>query len=169
MTLKTIRSGGQNGADIGGVRAAKKSGKVQYCGTMPNGFRTLDGPKPEYAAEFNMAEHSSPNYPPRTYENVKVSDGTIRLAVNINSAGERCTLKAINQYGRPYFDVHIQSVSSFALPPECHPSAAAKWIVENNIAHLNVAGNSEQTAPGIEAYVERYITALINEVEKLSK
>ena len=165
--LKIIRSGGQTGADIAGVRAAKKSGKLEYCGLMPKGFKTLDGPKPEYATEYNMKEHSSPSYPPRTFENVRDSDATMRFAVNMESAGEKCTLKAIVQYHKPHFDVHITNTSSFSLPPANHPKTAAQWLRDRGVICLNIAGNSEKTAPGIESFVERYALAMFEEYFKI--
>lgn len=161
LMLKHIRSGGQNGADIGAIIAAKFSGKVCYGGIMPKGYRTLDGFKPEYAAEYNMDEHSSSSYVPRTHQNVKDADATIRLAVNLESSGEKCTLKAIQKYNKPYFDVHIKNIQIFALPEEIHPVTAAKWLWDNKIATLNVAGNSEESAPGIQFFVEKYVTAML--------
>ena len=88
--LKLI-SGGQTGADISGVRAAKAKGYATG-GILPRGFRTQIGPKPEYALEYGMTEHSSWSYAPRTFENVKNADGTIRIAKYFESAGEALTV-----------------------------------------------------------------------------
>ena len=54
-----------------------------------------------------MVEHSSSYYPPRTEDNVKNSDGTIRFAKSFTSAGEKCTKKAIKWFGKPHIDVHL--------------------------------------------------------------
>lgn len=167
MALEKIISGGQNGADIGGILAAVDKG-VPTGGMMPNGYRTLDGGKPEYAALYGMKEHSSWNYVPRTMENVRDSDGTMRIAQDHESSGEKCTLRGIKQYGKPYFDVWVRDTAVFTAPEPMHPKAAAKWIVDNKIKTLNVAGNSEKTAPGIGAWVRRYIAAVIDEVRKLA-
>lgn len=163
MILIKVISGGQNGADIAGVRAAK-SVKIATGGTMPKGFKTLDGPKPEYAELYGMVEHSSDKYPPRTYQNVMDATGTIRFAVNFDSAGEKCTFKAIMEYGKPYFDVHVKNTRIFTASENEHPEAVARWIVENKITVLNVAGNSEKTAPGIEKYVERFLIGVFNKL-----
>ena len=48
MSIKKIISGFQTGADIGGILAAKRLG-LETGGTMPKGFRTEDGPRPEFA------------------------------------------------------------------------------------------------------------------------
>ncbi len=133
--LKKIISGGQIGADIAGLIVGKEFG-LETGGCMPNGFLTKSGPRPEYVDMFGVYEHKSPKYPPRTYENAKMSDGTIRFANNFNSRGELCTLKAIKQYDKPYFDVDIDS------PPPV--SDLIGWIVNNKIETLNVAGNANK-------------------------
>lgn len=160
MTLRKIISGAQTGADISGLRAAKAN-NLEVGGSIPKGFRTQNGPKPEYAVQYNMTEHTSEAYPPRTFENVKNADGTLRIAVNMNSSGERCTFKAIQQYKKPHFDVYVRNIDTFSLLPEMHPEACAKWITEHNIQVLNVAGNSESTAPGMEVFAQRYVDAVI--------
>jgi hypothetical protein len=37
------------------------------------------------------------------------------------------------------------------------PSEVRDWIIGNNIRILNVAGNSEKTAPGIAKFVGEYM------------
>lgn len=95
-------------------------------------------------------ETKSDKYPPRTYANAKDSDGTIRIASNFDSPGEVCTLKAIEQYNKPYIDVEYRQPRS--------AQEVANWIRENNIDVLNVAGNRETFAPGIQRFVEEYLT-----------
>jgi len=146
--IKKIISGGQSGADIGGLKAAKEFG-IETCGTMPKGFITEDGNKPEYAELYNIKESSSPKYPPRTEKNVKDSDGTIRLAFNFQSAGERCTLKFIKKHNKPYFDIDVLN------PPPIED--VVKWLQDNNIETLNIAGNAEKKCPGIEEFVKEYL------------
>lgn len=48
LGVTKIISGGQTGGDIGGVRAGKQLG-VETGGTLPNGWKTQDGSKPEQA------------------------------------------------------------------------------------------------------------------------
>jgi hypothetical protein len=105
--IEKIISGGQTGADIGGILAAVDKG-IATGGCMPNGWKTQDGPKPEYAALYGMKEHASSYYPPRTFENARDSDATIRIACDLNSSGEKCTLKAIKQYNKIHFDVWVR-------------------------------------------------------------
>ena len=114
--MKVI-SGGQTGVDQAALRAAKAAG-IETGGWMPKGFRTLAGPRPEFAAVFD-------------------------------SMGEKCTAKAIANVGNPSFDIHLAS-----LPPI---KTVVDWIYGNAIHVLNVAGNSEMTAPGIGRLAYAYL------------
>lgn len=165
MILKHIHSGLQNGVDQGGVKAAKECG-IGYSGLMPKGFRTLNGNQPSFAQLYNAKEHASPAYPPRTEENVKTADGTIRIAQDFQSAGEICTWKAIQKHDKPYFDVVVQDTNEFKTPRKSSPEFCAEWIINNKIEVLNVAGNSENTAPGIGKWTERYISSVIRYLQE---
>lgn len=145
MKLTKVISGGQRGADQGGLAAAKDMGLLTG-GTAPKGFLTLNGPLPALS-KLGLVEHKSEKYPPRTYDNVKESDGTIRLAHNFNSPGERCTLKAIQFYEKPHFDVDL-SEPDFIFD-------VTDWIDKNGILVLNVAGNAGKTkAEGSKIFTE---------------
>ncbi len=143
--LERVCSGFQTGADIAGVDAAKECG-IKTGGWIPNGFITQDGPKPEYAELYGAQEHKSNKYPPRTYQNVKDSDGTIRFAIDFESAGEICTLKAIKQYDKPHLDVRMTRTESCQITEES-VTKVVNWIKENKIRVLNIAGNSNRTYP----------------------
>ncbi len=165
--MLTLRSGLQSGADLHSLIAAKALG-FSVFGLMPLGFRTLDGPRPEYAELYNAKEHSSSAYPPRTCENVRDSDATIRFAKFFDSSGEKLTLKAIKQYSKPHFDVLIKDVDNFSVSAEETPQKAAEWILNNNVQTLNCAGNSEQTCKGIGLWVERYVTQMLTIYKEIS-
>jgi len=147
--LKKVISGGQTGADIAGVATAKKFG-YETGGMMPKGFKTLAGSRKDYAALYNMTEHTSSAYPPRTYFNVKNSDGTLRFAYDFGTSGELCTVKAIVQYKKPFIDVNLIG----PIPAQ----QVADWILQNNIETLNIAGNSEKTYGGMTVFVYEYLT-----------
>ncbi len=153
MTLPLIKvcSGGQSGVDICALIVAKHLGYTTG-GWMPQGWRTLDGPRPEYQSLYNMQEHMSPDYADRTASNVIEGDGTLRLAVDYSSRGELCTAKAIKKFKRPSFDVHISGKTILESVEQVR-----QWIIVNEIKTLNVAGNSEQTAHGIQNIVEPFL------------
>jgi len=148
MLIQVI-SGGQSGADLGGLIAARACG-LQTGGWMPKGFRTLEGPRPDIAAIYGLHEHTSPNYPPRTRRNVQQADATLRFARHWNTPGERATRKFLHQYAKPYFDVNVDEA-----PPAVD---VAEWLRVHRVGVLNVAGNTERNAPGIEAFVTAYLT-----------
>lgn len=154
--LTKIISGGQTGADRAGLIAAKNMG-IATGGWMPKGYRAHDGNHPEFSTTYNITEDTSPSYAPRTFKNVYGSDGTVRFAVNFDSAGEQCTLIAISKSQKPYFDVNIVGTTQ--------PADLVKWIIDNNINILNVAGNSEKTAKGIEEFVVAFLTEVINQLQ----
>jgi len=147
--LKKCISGAQNGADIAGLVTAKKFG-IPTDGIMPKGYKTTAGSRPEYANLYNIKEHVSASYVPRTYQNAKDADGTIRLAFNFQSRGEICTLNAIKQYNKPYIDVDLNN-------PIPHQDVV-DWILNNNIEVLNVAGNAETTYGGTNIATAEYLT-----------
>jgi hypothetical protein len=153
--LKVVRSGGQTGADIAGVATAKRFG-YKTGGTMTKGWKTLNGPRPDYAEKYGMKEHSSTNYPPRTYENVRDSDGTICFAFNFESPRERCTKKAIDQYKKPSIRVSVQDPRPV--------QEVVDWLIINNIETLNVAGNSEQTYPGMAEFTAKYLAEVFEKL-----
>ena len=148
-----IISGGQTGADIAALITAKKF-NLATGGWIPKGFKTLIGPKPEYQELYNLQEHSSASYPPRTFLNVKNSDATLRFAWDFNSSGEKCTLKAIFQYNKLYLDVNLKNSIRF--------TDVVDWIIIHNLKVLNVAGNSEKTYSGMTVFVIEYLTEVFN-------
>lgn len=154
--IEKIISGGQIGADIAGLRVGKALG-LKTGGWMPLGFRTLTGDKPEYGDEYGMWEHSEHGYSPRTYLNVLESDGTVRFAYDFDSPGERCTLKAINSYSKPSFDVLIHRHEKHAdmLP---NPVQFAMWLHEMKIKVLNISGNANED---IEDLVGVYLSTAL--------
>lgn len=158
MIIKIV-SGGQNGVDVAGVDAALSLG-ISTGGWMPKGWMTLDGPKPEYAVKYFMIEHSQLGYKARTWKNVEDSDGTLQIAAYMYSPGELCTINAIKHYKKPVFVIDMAilktSLSVKAKIPEFHI-----WVKKNNIRVLNVAGNSNNTAPGIYTVARKHVTDFI--------
>ena len=130
--IEKVISGGQIGADQAGLEAATIC-KIPTGGHAPKNYLTKTGPNPILLKKYGLIE-SSGGYKIRTGENVKNSDGTIRLATNFNSPGEICTRNAIRYYKKPFFDVDLNNPK----PVE----EVVEWIFKNNIKVLNVAGNT---------------------------
>jgi len=132
--MLTIISGGQTGADVAGLEAARLL-KISTGGWAPKNFLTSTGPNPTLLRNIYRLKESKYGYKIRTNQNVNDSDGTIRLCVDFFSPGEICTLDAINKYHKPHFDVYL-------LNP-IHHQECVNWIFNNNIKILNIAGNSQ--------------------------
>jgi len=147
--LYKIISGAQTGADQGGLDAGKRFG-LETGGQIPKGFLTETGPNPKLALDYGVTEHASTQYPPRTLANVQNSDATIRFANNFNSAGEICTLNAINQCDKPYLDIHIYR-------PLEH-EVVVQWLKDHHVKVLNVAGNRESKCIGLHEFTVNYLT-----------
>lgn len=151
--LRLVISGGQDGADIAGVRAAKKVG-LKTGGWMPIKFTTVSGPKPEYEDLYEMRElhhkfsdeNLTRQYRVRTVYNARDSDGTILFDRKNGSPGSALTTLAAREYDKP--------VLEFAeFEDECAVKRAVDWITENDIKILNVAGNRDADSDAICAFL----------------
>lgn len=136
-----IISGGQTGADVAGLEVAYQYG-IPTGGYAPKGWRTKDGPNLLLRDKYHLKEHQM-GYKERTWANVEASHATIRCCVDFWSAGEICTLKAIEYYRRPFFDIY--------LPNPAPISSFVSWLEKCNITTLNVAGNTQNTR-GFDIY-----------------
>jgi len=81
---------------------------------------------------LRVTEHSSPNYPARTYENARVADLTVAFALDFNTAGERLTKRAA---GERYTYVSLNCTSKVA------GEKLARYLREFQVRTLNIAGN----------------------------
>ncbi len=136
--LKRVISGGQDGVDIAGLYAAFDS-KIEVGGHCPRFYRTCTGQNLELRDKFNLEETESTNYQRRTELNVQNSDGTICLASDFGSPGEVLTQKFIKKYNKHNYNVK--------LPQQNYESEIVnitKWIMDNQISILNVAGNRDK-------------------------
>jgi hypothetical protein len=156
--LQKVISGAQTGADRGGLKAAKYIG-LQTGGWMPLGFKAQDGNHPNFEELYTLKQTPSDQYPARTALNVKESDGTIRFAGDWNSRGEKLTLSLLMKMNKPYMDVNV----GFGVLGELDKTI--KWLEDEHIETLNIAGNSERTWPGIELSVECWLITLFEQME----
>lgn len=147
--LERVISGGQTGADQGGLEAAARLG-IPTGGYMPKGHRTEEGPRPDLGTRFGLTEAATAAYPDRTERNVLLADGTVVFAAGA-SPGSRLTVRLCRRHGKPCLE----------LPADVPAGEAAarlgSWLAENGIAVLNVAGSRESGAPGIGEHVARVI------------
>jgi hypothetical protein len=144
ILLQKIISGGQTGADLGGLEAAKVLG-FKTGGWAPRGFRTEKGPNSDLSTIYNLQEHQSEGYKQRTIKNVQQGDGTVIFARNTMSGGTTLTIKVCQEFQKPFL---------------LNPSDAEeflRFLHFYEIRTLNVAGNRESVAPGIQGYTRSFI------------
>ena len=145
--IKKIVSGGQTGADRGGLEAAKNAG-IQTGGYCPYGYLTENGYDLSLL-EFGLKQTKSRGYIERTILNIKYSDGTVIFS-KVNSSekiehdGSLLTLRTCKKLRKPVI---------------LNPTAKefTEWIKENKISVLNIAGNRESVNPGIKRRVKMFL------------
>lgn len=151
--LKKIISGGQSGADLGGLEAAAYLG-ITTGGKMPLGFRTEDGYHPEYADMYDVEELASGEYAPRTRYNVVDSDATVIFG-RVSSPGSKTTKKMCNDSDKPCLVVEEFSEMYFRLFGE--------FLQMYEVETLNVAGNRESKNPGLQQKVYDFLIEALGE------
>jgi hypothetical protein len=102
--LKQIISGGQTGADLAGLEAARAL-NIPTGGTAPRGYR-CEGPggcdsNNLNLKQYGLVEHTSRQYPPRTKQNVLDSDGTVWFGLILGSKGFHLTDRLCKQHNKP--------------------------------------------------------------------
>lgn len=164
--IKKIQSGGQTGADMGGLVAALHLG-ILTGGWAPAGFRTENGSNPDLETVYGLREHASDKYPPRTMKNVDDSDGTIAFLLR-DSVGTKYTIG--------YCHTHEWVSRSTSKNDGYRPVLVIRkmhdgvidnirnFLTLNNISILNVAGNRESSFRGIQNIVSEVLQkALLQE------
>mgnify|MGYP000285953500 FL=1 len=137
-----IISGGQTGADIGGLIGAKRAG-IKTGGTAPRGYKTEKGPQIQSLKYLGLVEHPSEHYRHRTQQNVQDADATLIIATSPDSDGTRLTLKFCQDEKRTYLLVDPNADSAL--------QQIIEFIDYENPCVLNVAGNRESKSPGLAA------------------
>tara|TARA_Y100000310_G_C20639228_1_gene792924 strand:+ start:203 stop:754 length:552 start_codon:yes stop_codon:yes gene_type:complete len=163
----TVISGGQTGADIGGLVAAQAC-KIPTTGYTTKGCRTERGPQPILLSKFNLVEHTESGYDKRTIENASVADVTIVFATNPDSAGTKLTIKsALDAYKGYFLVVDFSNEEKLKLLSFLN-------AMQPNI--INIAGNRESVSPGISEKVRDILKFVLprykhnlNELIKMEK
>ena len=162
--MKLIRciSGGQWGSDIAGLAAAHDLG-IPTGGVAPKGWKTIYGPNP-LLKNLGLVESHSSSYRIRTFENVKISDGTMRFANDFKSPGEICTLNAIKIFKKPHLDFNLNKDLLFDDPEHWlyNVDTALEWLNDYGIKIINIAGNA-----GKDKMVSRHIFIVVRKFLKV--
>jgi hypothetical protein len=146
---QVVISGGQTGADRGGLIAAMQLG-YKCGGWVPKGRLAEDGVVPP---EFPVTECSSSHYPTRTRLNVQRSDATVVFGYSkVPTGGTALTMRLAEENGKSCFWVVLGPT-----PAKDQETAddIREWLEVERPMVLNVAGSRESKAPGIQEHVTR--------------
>ena len=146
--MLTVISGGQTGADIAGLWAAKKFG-IQTGGWAPKGFLTLIGDQPGLETTFGLKEHKR-SYAGRTVEKLKMSNFTI-VCCSVMSAGSKLTINECIKNNVSHKVIKFDpsdlsgSLKGVDLDSIANKINQAQMLGLDFV--LNVAGNSSNNSP----------------------
>ncbi len=150
--LTKIISGGQAGADRGGLDFAIEHG-IPHGGYCPKGRRSEDGVIPP---EYSLTETPSRDYPQRTEWNVRDSDGTAVISIAAElTGGSAKTVRLAEKHGKPC--VHLSKDRDGVKAPEL----LAKFIEQYRIKILNVAGPRASKEPAVGGFVGELLVKAI--------
>lgn len=161
MTFVII-SGGQTGADRGGLDAAIELG-LSFGGWAPKGWRAEDREIPIiYAAQ--MRESASPEYGMRTRLNVQDSDGTLLISLGAQLiGGSKYTADAARQQRKPCKHLVLPAGGKSRIADDIK-HAVLDWIRDRQIRVLNIAGPRESKEPGLQRAARDALVWILQDV-----
>lgn len=150
-----IVSGGQTGADRGGLDAAIALG-IPYGGWCPKGRRAEDGVIPSV---YVLAESESADYRVRTERNVVDSHATLIFTRGPLDGGSLLTAKCAQKHCKPFLHLDLASIDRHAAV-----AGLLAWFkgLQQPLV-LNVAGQRESKSPGLQAQVRDIVIAALRD------
>lgn len=159
--IKQIVSGGQTGVDRAALDVAIES-NISHCGWCPFERKAEDGVIPskyilKEAPQPTFEESSDPDaiYKKRTELNAKDSDGTLIIIKEPPIGGTLYTIEMLKKHEKPFL--------VFDLSTNLKITDISKWILENNIHKLNVAGPRASQTEGIYNSAYDLLKQVIND------
>jgi Circularly permutated YpsA SLOG family len=147
-----IVSGGQTGVDRAALDFAIQHG-LEHGGWCPRGRLAEDGIIPPI---YRLHETDSAEYDERTEKNVLDSDATLIIAREKElSGGTAFTKVCAEQHGRPLLVVREQDGIAQGT------ATLSKFLKQNNVRALNIAGPRESQAPGLGKFVQELLKATL--------
>ncbi|WP_444931565.1 YpsA SLOG family protein [Microbulbifer sp. SSSA002] len=137
-----IISGGQTGADTGGLLAGRRLG-IATGGTAPLNYWTEVGERADFLKSFGLLENRSPDLAERTRTNIRNSDATVIFASHLSSDGTLLSIQYCQTLKKPYLVINPSDAARVQL--------VRAFLHRNRPSVLNVAGNRESKAKGITA------------------
>lgn len=161
--VSRVRSGGQTGADRGGLDAARDC-KIPICGWCPPGGLAEDCPVPPglMTRYPELKEGMASGYVERTAWNVRDSHATLIVSPGglEPKSGTEMTAVFARRFGRPVLVLDGTNAS------ECVTEAFA-WLNTLGMRGitLNVAGPRESKVPGVYELTHDIVLALLKKIQ----
>jgi hypothetical protein len=154
MIVKIV-AGGQTGADRAGLGVAIRYG-ILHGGWCPKGRRAEDGP---IGGQYLLTETPSSSYLQRTEWNVRDSDATVifTLASQL-SGGSKRTAEFCAKHRKPW--IHLGAAGK---DPALN---LQRFVQENHVQSLNVAGTRLSKEPDIVSFVEKVLTKVLQDQKR---
>lgn len=147
-TIKKLVSGGQTGADIAALDVALKH-NFPHGGWCPKGRLSLDGRIPD---RYLLTETPSASYLQRTEWNVRDTDATVVFTyAAVATGGSLKTIQYAKKHGKPWLHVSLRG-GNYSPAQDLQ-----RFVAENTVKRLNVAGSRESKDPGIYLWVMRLL------------
>lgn len=143
--FQQIVSGGQTGVDRAALDVAVHL-QIPHGGWCPRGRLAEDGPIP---SSYQLRETPEAEYSVRTERNVIDSQATLILHYHDLSGGTKLTVQMADRYRRPRLLVDLSDRSD--------PERVIAWLLQNQVAVLNVAGPRESSVRGIGRLAEEFL------------
>jgi len=153
MKIESLRiiSGGQTGADHAALDFAIERG-IPHGGWCPAGRKAEDG---SIDPRYNLQETPSSRYVQRTEWNVRDTDGTAVFSIApVLTGGSKKTVELAHKHRKPV--IHIARDGGPASPAQ----ALLRFIQDNKIKVLNVAGPRASKEPEVGAFVKEVLEEL---------
>lgn len=150
MPVQKIVSGGQTGVDRAALDVAKELG-CEIGGWCPKGRLAEDGRIPD---DYPLCETETADYAERTELNVRDSDGTLILTIGPPTGGTAYTITCAQRLRKPYCIIDLSQ--------ETAPDRTQRWLEEQRITVLNIAGpRLSQSAEGY-ALTHQFLLTLLS-------
>jgi hypothetical protein len=167
IRIGKVVSGGQTGADRGGLDAAIESG-TPHGGWCPKGRLAEDGCIP---SRYRLRETTTSEYAERTELNVRDSDATLVFTHGPATGGSLQTIEFAIRWGRPWLHVDIAQMTAAkaaksicqwlnGIWPICPTRSRPRRII------LNVAGSRASACPKMHRFVKAVVLKVINRINE---
>ena len=155
--ISKIISGGQTGADRGGLDAAIHC-QLPHGGWCPKGRKAEDGVIP---AKYLLKEMTSADYLVRTEANVVDSDATVIFTMGALEGGSKKTAQYAIKHKKPFLHIDLKNKGCNEVV-----QLITKWLEEScpKNCTLNVAGSRGSKAPTLHSAVMVRMVDVISKV-----